>query len=53
MTFLYGFILGMVQDHQNGGLFLPIAAHTIADYYIFAIIARQRRQRQMEMRKTT
>eukprot|EP00531_Pseudo-nitzschia_arenysensis_P019319 CAMPEP_0116115752 /NCGR_PEP_ID=MMETSP0329-20121206/674_1 /TAXON_ID=697910 /ORGANISM="Pseudo-nitzschia arenysensis, Strain B593" /LENGTH=316 /DNA_ID=CAMNT_0003609205 /DNA_START=53 /DNA_END=1003 /DNA_ORIENTATION=- len=41
LTFVYGWIMGALMDHVGGGgLFLPIVAHTIADYYIFATIAR-------------
>jgi hypothetical protein len=42
LTFVYGYIMGLLQDHGEGGLLLPVIAHTIADYYIFAIIARQK-----------
>lgn len=40
LTFVYGFIMGLLFQYGEG-LFLPIVAHGIADYYIFAIIARQ------------
>jgi membrane protease YdiL (CAAX protease family) len=43
LTFVYGGIMGMLNDY-GGGLLLPIVAHTIADYYIFAIIARRTNQ---------
>jgi hypothetical protein len=42
LTFVYGGILGMLQDYCHGALFIPIAAHTVADYFIFAVIARQK-----------
>eukprot|EP00978_Attheya_sp_CCMP212_P041756 scaffold243667_cov44-Attheya_sp.AAC.2 len=42
LTFVYGGILGMLQDYCHGALFIPIVAHTVADYFIFAVIARQK-----------
>ena len=39
LTFVYGYIMGLLYQYGDG-LFLPIVAHTIADYYIFTIIAR-------------
>ncbi|KAL7544144.1 hypothetical protein ACHAWF_007533 [Thalassiosira exigua] len=40
LTFVYGFIMGVLMDEVGGGgLFLPIFAHTIADYYIFSTVA--------------
>ena len=41
LTFVYGGIMGMLAD-VGGGLFLPIVTHTIADYFIFAMIARRK-----------
>jgi membrane protease YdiL (CAAX protease family) len=41
LTFVYGFIMGLLQDHY-GGLLVPILAHTIADYFIFSVIARKK-----------
>ena len=44
LTFCYGWIMGLVMDHfSGGGLFLPIVAHSIADHYIFASVARSKR----------
>jgi membrane protease YdiL (CAAX protease family) len=43
LTFVYGYIMGLLCLYGKG-LFLPIVAHAIADYYIFAIIARQQQQ---------
>lgn len=40
LTFVYGFLMGLLQDYY-GGLLVPIIAHTIADYFIFAVIARR------------
>jgi membrane protease YdiL (CAAX protease family) len=40
LTFVYGLIMGLLQDYY-GGLLVPILAHTIADYFIFAVIARK------------
>ncbi|KAL3924338.1 MAG: hypothetical protein SGILL_001105 [Bacillariaceae sp.] len=41
LTFVYGFVMGMLMEHVNeGGLFLPIVAHAIADFYIFTCISR-------------
>jgi membrane protease YdiL (CAAX protease family) len=41
LTFVYGLVMGLLMDYGQG-LLLPILAHSIADYFIFAIIARQR-----------
>jgi membrane protease YdiL (CAAX protease family) len=41
LTFGYGLIMGLLMDYGKG-LLLPILAHSIADYFIFAIIARQK-----------
>lgn len=41
LTFVYGLIMGLLMDYGQG-LLLPILAHSIADYFIFAIIARQK-----------
>ena len=40
LTFVYGGIMGLLQDYY-GGLLLPIVAHSMADYFIFAVIARR------------
>jgi membrane protease YdiL (CAAX protease family) len=40
LTFVYGLVMGFLTQH-GGGLLLPIVAHSIADYFIFAVIARQ------------
>mmetsp|Transcript_57523 Transcript_57523/g.136847 ORF Transcript_57523/g.136847 Transcript_57523/m.136847 type:complete len:290 (+) Transcript_57523:57-926(+) len=40
LTFVYGGIMGLLCDFA-GGMLMPLVAHSIADYYIFAIIARQ------------
>jgi membrane protease YdiL (CAAX protease family) len=40
LTFVYGLIMGLLQDYY-GGLLVPILAHTIADYFIFSVIARK------------
>ena len=42
LTFVYGFLMGWLADLDDNSLWLPLAAHTLADYYIFAIIARKR-----------
>eukprot|EP00808_Paulinella_micropora_P010551 g46098.t1 len=39
LTFVYGLIMGGLK-HYGGGLFLPVLSHGIADYYIFAVLAR-------------
>mmetsp|Transcript_5427 Transcript_5427/g.7100 ORF Transcript_5427/g.7100 Transcript_5427/m.7100 type:complete len:274 (+) Transcript_5427:51-872(+) len=44
LTFVYGFIMGLLFQYGQG-LFLPIIAHGIADYFIFAVIARQERKK--------
>jgi len=41
LTTVYGFLMGALSEYANHGLALPIVAHTVADYYIFAIVARQ------------
>jgi membrane protease YdiL (CAAX protease family) len=40
LTFVYGLVMGLLMDY-GGGLLLPILAHSIADYFIFVVIARQ------------
>ena len=41
LTFVYGWIMGVLMEHVgDGGLFLPIVAHTITDFYILSIVAR-------------
>lgn len=40
LTFAYGWIMGVVCEY-GGGLLLPIIAHSVADYFIFAVVARQ------------
>jgi hypothetical protein len=44
LAFVYGVLMGYLQD-CGSGLFLPILAHTIADYYIFAHLAKRQVQR--------
>jgi len=44
LTTIYGLLLGYLADYADDGLFLPTVAHTIADYYIFAIVARQKKK---------
>ena len=39
LTFVYGWIMGWLADYSN--LWLPLVAHTVADYYIFAILVRR------------
>jgi membrane protease YdiL (CAAX protease family) len=41
LTTVYGLFMGGLQDY-SGGLLLPIMAHSIADYFIFAVIARRK-----------
>jgi membrane protease YdiL (CAAX protease family) len=43
LTFVYGLVMGLLMDYGQG-LLLPILAHSIADYFIFAIIARQKQR---------
>jgi membrane protease YdiL (CAAX protease family) len=41
LTCVYGWIMGMLMEQVgDGGLFLPIIAHSIADYYLFSSVAR-------------
>jgi membrane protease YdiL (CAAX protease family) len=42
LTFVYGGIMGCLYQYGEG-LFLPIVTHGIADYYIFTIIARRKK----------
>lgn len=41
LTFVYGLIMGVLKNY-GGGLLLPIIAHTVADYFIFAVIVRRK-----------
>lgn len=41
LTFVYGLIMGVLRDYR-GGLLLPIIAHTLADYFIFAVVVRRK-----------
>mmetsp|Transcript_39567 Transcript_39567/g.80726 ORF Transcript_39567/g.80726 Transcript_39567/m.80726 type:complete len:281 (+) Transcript_39567:38-880(+) len=40
LTFIYGWLMGELMLHGNG-LYLPILAHSIADYFIFTVVLRQ------------
>jgi Type II CAAX prenyl endopeptidase Rce1-like len=40
LTFVYGLALGFLADYHQHGLLLPILTHAIADYFIFATVAR-------------
>eukprot|EP00928_Gymnodinium_smaydae_P058115 TRINITY_DN41336_c0_g1_i1.p1 TRINITY_DN41336_c0_g1~~TRINITY_DN41336_c0_g1_i1.p1 ORF type:complete len:291 (+),score=13.64 TRINITY_DN41336_c0_g1_i1:49-921(+) len=40
LTFVYGGIMGMLHAY-GGGMILPVVAHSLADYYIFAFLVRQ------------
>jgi membrane protease YdiL (CAAX protease family) len=41
LTFINGAVMGLLKEYGNdGGLLLPICGHAIADYYLFATIAR-------------
>lgn len=45
LTTVYGWIMGLLADlYPSTGMLLPILAHSIADYYIFAVIARQQKK---------
>ncbi|GKY92563.1 hypothetical protein MPSEU_000226500 [Mayamaea pseudoterrestris] len=50
LTFVYGLLMGYLQDASQG-LGLPILAHTIADFYIFAHVSRQAMQKQAEAKR--
>ena len=41
LTFVYGFVMGILWEY-GGGLLLPIMAHSIADYFIFSVIVRNK-----------
>jgi membrane protease YdiL (CAAX protease family) len=43
LTFVYGLVMGLLMDYGDG-LLLPILAHSIADYFIFVVIARQKQK---------
>jgi membrane protease YdiL (CAAX protease family) len=40
LAFVYGLAMGFMFEY-GGGLLLPIVAHSVADYFIFAVIARK------------
>lgn len=40
LTFVYGLLMGALADATNQSLWMPLVAHTLADYYIFAFLAR-------------
>jgi len=42
LTFIYGFIMGLLWEYGDG-LLLPIIAHSMADYFIFAVVVRKRK----------
>jgi hypothetical protein len=43
LTSVYGWIMGFLMETVNrGGLFFPLVAHAVADFYIFRSIARGR-----------
>ena len=39
LTFVYGLLMGILHE-WFGGLAMPVLAHTVADYFIFAVIVR-------------
>jgi hypothetical protein len=41
LTFVYGYLMGVLADAAGGGLLYPIVAHSLADYFIFCQIARR------------
>lgn len=41
LCFVYGLLMGLLAN-AGGGLLYPVATHTVADYFIFSQIARQR-----------
>jgi membrane protease YdiL (CAAX protease family) len=41
LTSVYGLMMGLLRDY-GGGILLPIIAHTVADYFIFAVIVRRK-----------
>lgn len=43
LTFVYGGIMGYLYQYYGEGLCLPIVTHGVVDYYIFTIIARQKK----------
>jgi membrane protease YdiL (CAAX protease family) len=47
LTAVYGWIMGTAADYSRElGLTIPILMHSIADYYIFAILARRKQSQQ-------
>lgn len=40
MTFVYGAIMGALVNY-HGGMLLAVIAHSVADYFIFVVIARR------------
>lgn len=45
LTFIYGLIMGLMRYYGNGML-IPVICHAIADYFIFAVIARKQFEHQ-------
>jgi membrane protease YdiL (CAAX protease family) len=41
LKFTYGFIMGLLAQFYDGQLVIPIIAHAMADYFIFAFLARR------------
>jgi membrane protease YdiL (CAAX protease family) len=52
LTFVYGLVMGLLMDY-GGGLLLPILAHSIADYFIFVVIARQKQTESSDKSKAS
>lgn len=47
LSFVYGLVMGGLADYDRG-LGLAVIAHSVADYYIFAAIARKQLQREQQ-----
>lgn len=41
LTTVYGFLMGLLCDWFGQSLWIPFLTHALADYYIFAVIARR------------
>mmetsp|Transcript_2875 Transcript_2875/g.4541 ORF Transcript_2875/g.4541 Transcript_2875/m.4541 type:complete len:108 (+) Transcript_2875:653-976(+) len=42
LTFVYGLVMGLLRIFGGGGMFLPILCHSIADLFIFVVVARKK-----------
>lgn len=43
LTFIYGLFMGLLCNYGNG-LYLPIIAHAIADYFLFTVVLQKKKK---------